>query len=113
MRRLVAGLLVSLWVPCAALAANWENVSLVDEMCASKDKVKADPDQHPTSCLLKCADSGYGVMTQAGWVKLDDAGNKMALAALKKTKKKDHVRVNVTGEQKGDVIQVSALKIAD
>ncbi len=27
--------------------------------------------------------------------------------------KKDHIRMNVTGEQKSDVIQVSSLKIAD
>jgi len=46
-------------------------------------------------------------------VKLDGAGNKLAIAALKSTSKKDHVRVNVTGQQNGDVIAVSALKLAD
>jgi hypothetical protein len=112
MRKLLGALFVSLWIPSAALAATWEKVPLVDRMCASK--VKADPDKHSTSCLLKCADSGYGIQAGDGtWIKLDDAGNKMALSELKKTSKKDHIRVNVTGEQKGDVIQVSSLTMAD
>ncbi len=112
MRKLLVTLVVSLWMPSAALAASWENVSLVDQMCLSK--MKADPDKHTTSCLIKCADSGYGVLTQDGkWLKLDKTGNQQALAALKKSDKKDHVRVNVTGEQKGEEIQVSSLKLVD
>jgi hypothetical protein len=112
MRKLSVALLVSVFLPCIAAAATWDNVPLVDQMCAAK--VKGNPDKHPTSCLLKCADSGYGVMTTDGsLVKLDAAGNKLAMSELKKTQKKDHIRVNVSGEQKGDVIQVSSLKIAD
>lgn len=112
MRKLLGVLIVSLSLPCVALAAEWQNVSLVDQMCASK--VKADPDKHPTSCLLKCAGSGYGIQTADGtYVKFDDAGNKLALAELKRTDKKDHIRVNVTGEQKGDVIQVASLKLVE
>jgi len=112
MRKLLGLLVVSLCLPCVTLAATWEKVSLVDQMCASK--VKDHPDKHPTSCLLKCADSGYGIQTADGtWVKLDAAGNKLALAELKRTAKKDGIRVDVSGEKKGDVIQVSSLKIAD
>ena len=111
MRKLVGALIISLSVPGLALASSWDNVSLVDAHCVSK--VKADPDKHPTSCLLQCANGGYGIMTGGTWVKLDEAGNKLALAALKGTHRKDHIRVNVSGEQKGDVIQVSSLKIAD
>ncbi len=109
---MLAVLIAVLTIPTAALAAEWQNVSMVDSMCLPK--VKADPDKHPVSCALKCADSGYLIQTAAGtWVKLDGAGNKAAIAALKGTSRKDHVRVNVTGEQKGDVIAVSALKLAD
>lgn len=112
MRKLVGALLVSLCLPCVALAATWENVSLVDTMCASK--VKDNPDKHTTSCLLKCSGSGYGIQTSDGkFVKLDENGNKLALAELKKTDKKDHIRVNVTGDQKDDVIQVASLKLAN
>ncbi|HTN53575.1 MAG TPA: hypothetical protein VML50_14295 [Anaeromyxobacter sp.] len=111
MKKLLVGLLVSLWMPVSALAATWENVSLIDQMCQAK--VKGDPDKHPVSCLLKCAGSGYGVMTPDGkYLKLDKAGNELALAALKKTTLKDHVRVNVMGDQKGEEIAVSSLTIA-
>ena len=112
MRKLLAVLIAVLAVPTVALAAEWQNVSMVDSMCLSK--VKAEPDKHPVSCALKCADSGYLIQTAAGtWVKLDGAGNKLAISALKGTSKKDHIRVNVTGEQKGEVIAVSALTLAD
>jgi hypothetical protein len=114
MRKLFVALVVSLSLPSLALAASWENVSLMDRMCSGKEKLKANPDSHPTSCLLQCAGSGYGIQTSDGkFVKLDEAGNKLAVAELKKTGKKDHIRVNVSGEQKGDVIQVATLKIAD
>ncbi len=113
MRKLLVGVLVSMWMPAAALAASWENVSLVDQMCASKADVRAAPDQHPVSCLLKCASSGYGVMTPDGkYLKFDKAGNELALAALKKASAKDHVRVNVTGEQKGEEIRVASLALS-
>jgi hypothetical protein len=111
MRKLLAVMIVVLASPMSALAAEWQNVSMVDSMCLSK--VKADPDKHPASCALKCADSGYLIKTADGWTKLDDKGNKLAVAELKNTKKKDHVRVNVSGEKKGDVIAVSSLKMAD
>jgi hypothetical protein len=110
MRKLLA-LFVAVGMPALALAAEWKDVPLVDTMCLNK--VKADPDKHPASCALKCADSGYQIKTASGWVKLDEAGNKLAVSELKSTKKKDHVRANVSGEQKGDVIAVSSLKLTD
>lgn len=103
---------VLLSLPLAALADNWKGVSLVDEMC--HDQVKDKADAHPTSCALKCASSGYGVFTSDGkWLKLDAKGNEQAVAALKKTKKKDHVRADVEGTQQGDTIQVASLSIPD
>ncbi len=111
MKKLVT-LLVLSGLPALALAASWDKAPLVDHMCLNK--VKADPDSHPTSCLLKCAGSGYGILTPDGqWLKLDKAGNDKALAALKATKRKDHIRVNVTGEQKGDTIEVASLALAE
>jgi hypothetical protein len=114
MKKLLGALVVSAFLPCVAFAASWDNVALIDTMCAKKDAVKGAPGKHPTSCLLKCGDSGYGVQASDGkYLKLDDAGNKLALAELKKTSKKDDIRVNVTGEAKGDTIAVSQLKIVD
>jgi hypothetical protein len=110
-KKLVLSLVLS-GLPALALAAAWEKAPLVDHMCVSK--VKADPDSHTTSCLMKCAGSGYGILTGDGqWLKLDEAGNQKALAALKATKKKDHIRVDVTGERKGDTIQVATLALSE
>lgn len=111
MKKLMLVVALGLSVPASALAATWDNVSLIDKMCSGK--FASNPDAHPTSCLLKCASSGYGIVTDGKWVKLDKAGNEKALAALKATKKKDHVRADVTGELKGDTIQVSSLTIPD
>lgn len=104
-------LIVAVGLPALALAADWKGVSMVDSKCLAK--VKENPDKHPVSCALKCADHGYLIQTADGWTKLDDAGNKLAVSELKGTKKTDHVRVNVTGEKTGDVIAVSSLKLAD
>ncbi len=111
MKKLAAVLIVvALAGAAAAYAEEWTNVALVDHHCLNK--VKADPDQHPTSCLIQCAKNGYGVLTSDGkWLKFDKAGNEQALAALKATDKKDHIRVNVTGELKNGTIEVTALTI--
>src|SRR5574341_2536602 len=98
MRKLLGALLVSAFIAPAAFEATWEKAALIDQMCAQKEKVKADPGKHPTSCLLKCADSGYGIQADGKYIKLDKAGIQMALGELKKTTKKDDIRVNVTGE---------------
>jgi hypothetical protein len=45
------------------------------------------------------------------FVLLDQAGNAKALAALKASRKKDNIRVQVTGDQTGDTIKVTAIKI--
>ena len=114
MKKMMAALLaVGLSVPMAALAETWEKVALVDQMCAQKEKVKSSPDAHPTACLIKCAKSGYGILSEGKYLKLDEAGNKKALAALKETKKEDHVRVNVSGDKHGDEIKVASLSIAE
>lgn len=111
MRKLTFALVLALVATAVpALAEEWKNVPLIDKMCLAK--MKATPDAHPTSCLIECADSGYGILLADGtWVKLDKAGNDKALAALKATAKKDHIRVNVTGERKGDTIAVTELTI--
>jgi len=113
MRRILwVALAAILVLPLTALAETWQNAPLIDQMCSAK--FKADPDKHPVSCALKCASSGYGIFTPGGeYLKFDKAGNDKALAALKATKKKDHVRADVTGELKGDTIQVSSLTIPD
>jgi len=111
MKSILAALaVIALAAPVAARAATWEKVSLIDQMC--KAKFESHVDDHPTSCLLKCAGSGYGIITADGkWLKLDKAGNDKAVAALKATSRKDHIRVDVSGALQGDTIAVTSLAI--
>lgn len=98
---------VALALPLAA--ETWKDVALVDNACSAK--VKANPDSHTASCALQCEKSGFAVVSDGMVLKLDKAGNAKALAALKATKKTDHLRATVTGEKAGDTIKVTALTL--
>jgi len=101
---------LALAIPLFAAPETWKNVPLIDTKC--EPKVKADPDAHPRSCALMCAPSGYGILTADGtYLKFDNAGNQKALAALKASKKTDHIRATVTGEREGDTIKVQTLSL--
>lgn len=105
---LALGLLLA---PAVALADTWTNVSLVDVNCSAK--VAANPDAHTRSCALECAKSGYGVFTAEGkYLKLDAEGSKKALALLKASSQKDHLRVNLTGSLAGETIAVQTIEMA-
>ncbi len=93
-----------------ASAETWKKVSVVDNMCYSK--VKADPDQHSTRCALSCARSGYGIIAADGsYLKLDEAGNSKVETLLKATDKKDHLRLDVTGDRSGEIIKVKSVSL--
>lgn len=97
-------------LPALAGAETWTNAAMVDVSCSAK--AKANPDAHTRSCALACAKSGYGILTSDGtFLKFDQKGNDEALAALKKTNKKDHLRVTVNGELSGDTIHVQSVKL--
>lgn len=101
---------MALVLPLSAAAETWKNVPVVDTMCSVK--AKAEPDKHSTKCALTCANSGFGILTADGtYLKFDEAGNEKAVAALKQTKKTDHLRVTVTGERDGDTIKVQSLSL--
>jgi ABC-type oligopeptide transport system substrate-binding subunit len=107
---LAAAALVAL--PLAARAEVWKNASLLDSMCSAKEKVAKDPDSHPSACALSCAKSGYGIVDSSGkFLKFDKAGNDLVLAALKSTKKTDHLRVTVDGDLRGDTIAVKSVTL--
>lgn len=101
---------------CMAYAAEVQGF-LLDRMCSTK--IVADQDQkaaqnHSRECALMpdCAKAGYGVFTADGkFFTFDPAGNEKAQKALKASKKKDNVKVQVTGDQSGDSIKVTAIKI--
>jgi hypothetical protein len=96
-------------------AAEVEGV-LMDKMCsmkAAKEGQKAAT-MHTRQCALMpdCEKSGYGVFTVDNkYFTLDAAGNEQASAALKTSKKKDNLKVKVTGEINGDAIKVASLKL--
>jgi hypothetical protein len=99
-----------------AYAAEVQGI-LLDRMCATK--IVADQDQkaaqnHTRECALMpdCVKAGYGVFTADGkYLTFDQAGNQKAEQALKASKKKDNVKVRVTGDQSGDTLKVTAIKI--
>ncbi len=108
----LAFVLLMLAVPIVSTAApeTWADVALVDTQCAPK--VKEEPDAHTTKCALQCAKHGFGVILADGsFLILDETGNKRAVAALKATKKTDHLRATVTGDRQGDTIKVASLSL--
>jgi len=81
-----------------------------DVSCSKR--VAADPDSHTRDCALKCAGSGFGIVTSdQKFLKVDAAGNEKIVEALKASDKKDHLRVNVEGDVQGDTLKVSSIKL--
>jgi hypothetical protein len=110
MKRISLLLAVAIAFPAFAAAESWSNVSIIDTQCSTK--AKADPDSHTRSCALSCAKSGFGIVDKDGnYLKFDAKGNAEAIKLLQSSDKKDHLRVNVTGEKQGDVIQVQSLNM--
>lgn len=110
MRKIVLIMVFAMALPLLCAAEDWSNVSLIDTKCAAK--AKADPDAHTRACAMQCAKGGFGILTKDGqYLKLDDNGNKEALKLLESSDKKDHIRVNVSGEVKGDTIAVKSVKM--
>lgn len=109
MKKLVAVLVLALF-SLPVFAAEWKDAPVVDVQCSAR--VKADPDSHTKDCAMKCAKSGFGIYTSDGkFLKFDSKGNDEMVAALKKSDKKDHLRVNVKGEQSGDTIKVQSVSL--
>lgn len=117
-RAFVCILLVCLVAGAGLAAADRVTVQgfLVDRMCASQHAAEGEKFgvKHGRDCALMadCVKSGYGVLTADGkFIKFDAEGDKRAEAALKSSKKKDNLRVTVTGTQEGDTLQVASLKL--
>jgi hypothetical protein len=109
----LAGLLIGSSV--AASAAQIQGV-LMDKMCSAK-AVKGGQTaatEHDRQCALMppCQKSGYGVFTSDNrFLTFDEAGNAQALKALQASKKKDDLKVTITGDVQGDTIKVASLKL--
>lgn len=96
--------------PVFAAAKSYKDVPVVDVNCSTK--VAASPDSHTRECALKCASSGFGIVTQdKHFLKFDANGNEKIVQALKASNKKDHLRVNVSGDLQGDTLKVTSIKL--
>jgi hypothetical protein len=103
-------LLVLTALPALAGVETYKNVSVVDVACSAK--VAADADSHTRACALKCEKSGFAiVISDKKVVKLDADGNAKVVEALKASDKKDHLRVDVTGDLQGDTLKVTSIKL--
>jgi hypothetical protein len=97
-------------MPAFAVAATYDNVPVVDVNCSKK--VAANPDTHTRDCALKCAASGFGIVTKdQQFLKFDAAGDAKIVEALKASGAKDHLRVNVKGNLQGDTLKVTSIKL--
>ena len=96
--------------PAFAAAESFNNVSVVDVSCSKK--AAANADAHTRSCALACQKSGFGILTADNqFLKFDAAGNAKILSELKNSSEKDHLRVNVKGDVKGDTLLVESVKL--
>ena len=96
--------------PAFAAAESYKDVPVVDVNCSKK--VAADPGSHTRECALKCAGSGFEILTKdQHFLKFDAAGNKKITEELKASDKKDHLRVDVDGTVKGDTLEVSSVRL--
>jgi len=97
-------------MPAFAAVETYKDVSVVDVNCSKK--VAADPDSHTRACALKCAASGFGIVTKdKQFLKFDAEGNSKIVEALKTSDKKDHLRVDVSGDVQGDTLKVTSIKL--
>ena len=100
---------------------------LIDKACSYKAEPRIVPGPrleggivvayaHKKECALMpdCQKSGYGIFTyDQKFLAFDPAGNKMALAALKASKKDEDLRIQVDGDIQQDVIHVKSLKFLE
>ena len=104
---LMAGLMAT---PALAATQTFNDVSVVDVACSKK--VASSADSHTRDCAVMCAESGFGIVTaDKKFLKFDADGNAKVLAELKASDKKDHLRVNVSGDVQGDTIKVTSVKL--
>lgn len=111
MRKLTLTLLSgALLIPGIAGAETFTNVPVVDTNCSKR--AASAPDSHTRDCALKCAGSGFGIITSDNrYLRFDKAGNQQILSQLKSLDKKDHLRVNVSGDVQGDMLKVQSVTL--
>jgi hypothetical protein len=85
--------------------------TLIDAMCGAK-ATQAEADAHTRDCALMkdCAASGYGIVIDGTFHKVDPEGSKLAAEIFRTSTKKDHIAAAVEGvEQHDGSIKVARL----
>ncbi len=107
MRRLLCSGAALLLFAVAGFAETFSGI-VIDVNCHKRP----DAASHTKACAIKCARSGYGLVTADGkFLKFDEAGNTKALAALKATSKEKDLTATVNGTAEGDMIKVESIEI--
>jgi hypothetical protein len=108
--KMLASLLALGMMASPALAATFNDVSILDVACSKKSAATADA--HTRDCALMCKESGFGIVTaDKKFLKFDATGNAKMLEQLKASDKAAHLRVNVSGDVEGDTIKVTSVKL--
>ncbi len=86
---------------------------LMDNMCAGsigeKEGLEETAKGHPVACSLMphCSEAGFALVVDKNIYKLDEAGDKAALAVLKATKATKGLKVEVEGTLDGKILRAS------
>ncbi|HXR98538.1 MAG TPA: hypothetical protein VN709_11920 [Terriglobales bacterium] len=106
---LVLGAGIIRWRASASTMSGW----LCDRHCFTAFQGKYG--EHPRDCLMKCADTGYGLVDAKGhFTPLDAKSNATVLAALKQSRKPDHIWVTVHAKMTSqNSLAVQELELTD
>src|SRR3954466_1670462 len=86
--------------------------TIMDAMCGAGVTSQADAEKHTKECSLMahCAESGFGIVIDGKFHKLDAEGSKKAEALGRASSKKDHIDAAVEGTMHEDgTIAVTSL----
>jgi hypothetical protein len=109
MRQFSFGSIMLALLALPVLGETFHNVAIVDKNYAGK--VAGNPDAHTRDCVLKCASSGYGILTNdQKFLKFDADGNPKLKQALQASDRKDHLRVDVSGDVENNTLKVKFVK---
>lgn len=89
---------------------------LIDNKCGAGQESEETAAKHPTACAIKCAGTGYQIVSGKEHLKFDEKGNELAKKYLASADKSDKeaTRVVVMGtpSEDGKTIKVTSIKAA-
>lgn len=92
---------------------------LLDKQCSESVREDSDPldfiKHHTRDCclMLNCQRKGYSLFTDGLWFNLDKQGNKLAIKALKRSRKNSAIYMRILGAAKNGLLTVKSLGEVD